>query len=124
MNNKPAPEITPQLAISAYHVLQQYCLGSQWIAKAVHSTNTVQNVFKAYHAIGTWMKRRINMKPEKAINILQKRIDLIDTEYPDQKDLMEYRGALECAVKALKEQQEVNPIGWRKMDKIIDRAAR
>ena len=51
------------------------------------------------------------MKPEKAINILQKRIDLIDTEYPDQKDLMEYRGALECAVKALKEQQEVNPIG-------------
>lgn len=44
------------------------------------------------------------MKPEEAIKILQKRIDLIDTEYPDQKDLMEYREALECAVKALKEQ--------------------
>lgn len=51
------------------------------------------------------------MKPEEAIKILQKRIDLIDTEYPDQKDLMEYRKALELAVKALKEQLEVNPIG-------------
>lgn len=51
------------------------------------------------------------MKPEEAIEILQKRIDLIDTEYPDQKDLMEYRKALELAVKTLKEQQEVNPIG-------------
>lgn len=27
MNNKPTPDITPQLAISAYHVLQQYCTG-------------------------------------------------------------------------------------------------
>ena len=35
------------------------------------------------------------MKPEEAIEILQKRIDLIDTEYPDQKDLMEYRKALD-----------------------------
>lgn len=51
------------------------------------------------------------MKPEEAIEFLQKRIDLIGTEYTDQKDLMEYRKALECAVKALKEQQEVNPIG-------------
>lgn len=44
------------------------------------------------------------MKTEEAIEILQKRIDLIGTEYPDQKDLMEYRKALECAVKALKKQ--------------------
>lgn len=44
------------------------------------------------------------MKPEEAIEILQKRIDLIGTEYPDQKDLMEYRKALERAVKALKKQ--------------------
>ena len=51
------------------------------------------------------------MKPEEAIEFLQKRIDLIDTEYSDQKDLMEYRKALELAVKTLKEQQEVNPIG-------------
>lgn len=51
------------------------------------------------------------MKPEEAIEILQKRIDLIDTEYHDQKYLMEYRKALELAVKALKEQLEVNPIG-------------
>ena len=51
------------------------------------------------------------MKPEEAIEILQKRIDLIGTEYLDQKGLMEYRKALELAVKALKEQQEVNPIG-------------
>lgn len=51
------------------------------------------------------------MKPEEAVEFLQKRINLIGTEYPDQKDLMEYRKALECAVKALKEQQEVNPIG-------------
>ena len=27
MPDKLAPEITPQLAISAYHVLQQYCTG-------------------------------------------------------------------------------------------------
>lgn len=27
MNNKPTPDITPKLAISAYHVLQQYCTG-------------------------------------------------------------------------------------------------
>lgn len=27
MNNKPTPDITPNLAISAYHVLQQYCTG-------------------------------------------------------------------------------------------------
>lgn len=51
------------------------------------------------------------MKSEEAIEILQERIVLINTEYPDQKDLMEYRKALELAVKALKEQQEVNPIG-------------
>lgn len=51
------------------------------------------------------------MKPEEAIEILQKRIDLIDTEYSDQKDLMEYRKALELGVKALKEQLEVNLIG-------------
>lgn len=51
------------------------------------------------------------MKPEEAIEILQKRIDLIDTEYLDQKDLMEYQKALKLAVKALKEQQEVNSIG-------------
>ena len=25
MNNKPTPDITPQLAISAFAVLQQYC---------------------------------------------------------------------------------------------------
>lgn len=51
------------------------------------------------------------MKPEEAIEFLQKRIDLIGTEYLDQKDLMEYRKVLELAVKTLKEQQEVNPIG-------------
>lgn len=28
-------------------------LDSQWIAKAADSTNTVQNVFKAYHVTGT-----------------------------------------------------------------------
>lgn len=44
------------------------------------------------------------MKSKEAIEILQKRIDLIDTEYPDQKDLMEYREALERAVKALEKQ--------------------
>lgn len=44
------------------------------------------------------------MKPEEAIEILQKRIDLIGTEYLDQKDLMEYRKALERAVKALEKQ--------------------
>jgi hypothetical protein len=27
INNKPTPDITPNLAISAYHVLQQYCTG-------------------------------------------------------------------------------------------------
>lgn len=27
MNNKPTPDITPNLAISAYRVLQQYCTG-------------------------------------------------------------------------------------------------
>ena len=27
MNNRPTPDITPNLAISAYHVLQQYCTG-------------------------------------------------------------------------------------------------
>lgn len=27
MNNKPKPDITPNLAISAYRVLQQYCTG-------------------------------------------------------------------------------------------------
>lgn len=27
MNSKPTPDITPNLAISAYHVLQQYCTG-------------------------------------------------------------------------------------------------
>ncbi len=27
MNNKPTPDITPNLAISAYNVLQQYCTG-------------------------------------------------------------------------------------------------
>lgn len=37
MNNKPKPDITPNLAISAYHVLQQYCTGqpvaeyNEWI---------------------------------------------------------------------------------------------
>lgn len=51
------------------------------------------------------------MKPEEAIEFLQKRIDLIGTEYLDQKDLMEYWKALELAVMALKEQQEVNSIG-------------
>lgn len=44
------------------------------------------------------------MKPEEAIEILQNRIDLIEAEYPDQKDLVEYRKALELAVKALKKQ--------------------
>lgn len=44
------------------------------------------------------------MKPEEAIEFLQKRIDLIGTEYLDQKDLMEFRKALELAVKALKKQ--------------------
>lgn len=44
------------------------------------------------------------MKPEESIKILQECIDLIGTEYPDQKDLMEYRKALERAVKALKKQ--------------------
>lgn len=27
MSDKPIPDITPNLAISAYHVLQQYCTG-------------------------------------------------------------------------------------------------
>lgn len=44
------------------------------------------------------------MKTEEAIEILQKRIDLIETEYHNYKDLMEYRKALERAVKALEKQ--------------------
>lgn len=27
MSDKPIPDMTPNLAISAYHVLQQYCTG-------------------------------------------------------------------------------------------------
>lgn len=27
MNSKPTPDVTPNLAISAYHVLRQYCAG-------------------------------------------------------------------------------------------------
>lgn len=42
------------------------------------------------------------MKPEKAIEILQERIDLIKQDYPAVKDLAEYLEALEVAVKALK----------------------
>lgn len=53
MSDKPTPDITPNLAISAYHVLQQIAPDSQQIAKDADSTNTAQNVFRAYHAIGT-----------------------------------------------------------------------
>ena len=42
------------------------------------------------------------MKPEKAIEILQERIDLIKQDYPAVKDLAEYLEALEVEVKALK----------------------
>lgn len=52
MSDKLTPDITPQLAISAYHVLQQYCTGKPQIAKAADSMNIVQNVFKAYHVTG------------------------------------------------------------------------
>ena len=51
------------------------------------------------------------MKPEKTIEILQKRIDLIKQDWPHMHDLVEYQKALELAVKVLKEQQEVNLIG-------------
>ena len=51
------------------------------------------------------------MKPDKAIEILQKRLDLINQEYSHMPELVEYQKALELAVKALKEKQEVNPIG-------------
>ena len=44
------------------------------------------------------------MKPEKAIEILQERIDLIKQDYPAVKDLAEYLEALAVAVKALKKQ--------------------
>ena len=50
MNNKPTPDITPNLAISAYH--SNIVLDSQRIAKAADSTNTVQNVFEACHVTG------------------------------------------------------------------------
>lgn len=44
------------------------------------------------------------MKPEKAINILQKRIDLIKQDWPHMPDLVEYQKTLERAVKALEKQ--------------------
>lgn len=53
MNNKPTPDITPNLAISAYHVLQQYCTGQPADCKDADSTSTVQNVFEACHVTGT-----------------------------------------------------------------------
>lgn len=44
------------------------------------------------------------MKPEEAIEILQKRIDLIEQDWSYMPELVEYRKALERAVKALKKQ--------------------
>lgn len=44
------------------------------------------------------------MKPEEAIKILQKRIDLIKQDWSDIADLVEYQKALERAVKALEKQ--------------------
>ena len=41
------------------------------------------------------------MKPEEAIEILQKRIDLIKQDWQHMSDLVEYQKALERAVKAL-----------------------
>ena len=51
------------------------------------------------------------MKPEEAIEILQNRIDLIKQDYSHTPNLVEYREALELAVKALKEQLWVSSIG-------------
>ena len=42
------------------------------------------------------------MKPEEAIEILQKRINLIKQDWPHMPDLVEYQKALERAAKALK----------------------
>lgn len=39
---------------------------------------------------------RINMKPEEAIKILQKRINLIKQDWPYMPDLVEYQKALEA----------------------------
>lgn len=44
------------------------------------------------------------MKPEEAIEILQKRINLIKQDWPHMPDLVEYQKALERAAKALKKQ--------------------
>lgn len=44
------------------------------------------------------------MKPEEAVKILQKRIDLIEQDWSDMPELVEYRKALERAVKALEKQ--------------------
>ena len=44
------------------------------------------------------------MKPEEAIEILQKRINLIKQDWPYMPDFVEYQKALERAVKALEKQ--------------------
>lgn len=44
------------------------------------------------------------MKPEEAIKILQKRIDLTKQGWSDMVDLVEYQKALKRAVKALEKQ--------------------
>lgn len=44
------------------------------------------------------------MKPEEAIEILQKRIDLIKQDWPHMPDIVEYQKALERSVNALEKQ--------------------
>lgn len=56
------------------------------------------------------------MKPEKAINILQERIDLIKQDWSHMSDLVEYQKALERSVKALEKQITRKPIDKTKPD--------
>lgn len=49
------------------------------------------------------------MKPEESVKILQERIDLIEQDWSDMADLVEYQKALERAVKALEKQIPMKP---------------
>lgn len=45
MNDKPTPDITPNLAISSYNVLQQYCTGQPVNCKGCGFYETLPGMF-------------------------------------------------------------------------------
>ena len=62
------------------------------------------------------------MKPEEAIEILQKRIDLIKQDWTHMPGLVEYQKALKLAIKALKKQIPRRPIDKTKPDDTASKA--